>query len=89
MRPPVHVECFIETCSDRLGAVTTAASIETLEVVVYTLCVGRKAEVLGNVGVVLRRVVAVGNEPDPEVVWVQQLARFKDGRADLFDVACC
>lgn len=48
--------------------------------------VGRETKVLGDVGVVLWRVVAVGDEADPEVLARLELARFEDVFADELDV---
>lgn len=46
-------------------------------------------KVLGDVRMVLRRVVAVRDEPDPKVLAGLQLARLVDVVAYFFDVLCC
>lgn len=48
--------------------------------------VGREAKILGDVRVVLRRVVAVRDEADAEVFAGLQLAGLVDVVANLFDV---
>jgi hypothetical protein len=48
--------------------------------------IGRKAKIACHVGVVLRWVIAIGDEADAQVLAGLQLARLKDVLADELDV---
>jgi hypothetical protein len=51
--------------------------------------VGREAKVARHVGVVLRRVIAKGNEADAQVLAGLQLARLVDIVTDELDILRC
>jgi hypothetical protein len=84
--PPVHIQRLRERRRDRLGPIAAARRIQRRQVLVHRADVAREAKVLGDVRVVLRRVVAEGDEPDAQVLRRLQLARLEDVRADGLDV---
>jgi len=50
--------------------------------------IGRKTKIACYVGVILRWVIAIGDEADAQVLAGLQLARLKDVLADELDVFC-
>jgi len=85
--PPVHVESLRKGSSDCLRAISTTTRVERTQVAVDLTNVGREAKVLGDVGVVLGRVIAKGDEAYTEVFSTLKLAALEDVCADLLDVA--
>lgn len=70
VRAPVEVQGIPEGSCDGFGAIAAAARVEGLEVLMDAFDVRGKAKVLGDVGVILRGVVAKGDEADAEVIRV-------------------
>ena len=86
--PPVHFERLRKTRGHRLRPVAASRSVQTGEVAVYLVDIGREAKVARHPGVVLRRVIAIGDEADAQVLAGLQLARLVNVVADELDVLC-
>jgi len=84
--PPVHLERLREASGDGLGTVAASRGVQAREVAVDLVDVGREAKVARHISVVLRRVIAIGDEADAQVPAGLQLARLIDVVADELDV---
>jgi hypothetical protein len=84
--PPVHLQRLREAGGDRLGSVATSGGIQAREIAVDLIDIGREAKVARHVGVVLRRVITIGDEADAQVIAGLQLARLVDVVTDELDV---
>lgn len=88
MLPPVHGQRLVQPRRNRLRPIPSPRRVQRGQILADLGDVGREAEVLEDPGVILRRMVAVGYEPDAQVLWLLELARVEDMRADFLDVAC-
>ena len=89
MLPPLHLQRLREARGDRLGSVAASRGVQAREIAVDLVDIGRKAKVARHVGVVLRRVIAIGDEADAQVLAGLQLARLVDVVTDKLDVLRC
>lgn len=80
------MECLCEGRRDRLWSVSAAAGIQRAQIPLDLADVGREAKVLGDIGVVLWRMIAVRDEADAEVLLRLELARLEYMLADGLDV---
>jgi len=86
LHPPVHLERLREAGGDGLGTVAASRGVQAREVAVDLVDVGREAKVARHVSVVLRGVIAIGDEADAQVLAGLQFARLIDVVADELDV---
>ncbi|KAL5635877.1 hypothetical protein ACGC1H_004618 [Rhizoctonia solani] len=85
-RPPVEIEGLPQTGRDCLGAVSTATSIQSLEVLVYLIDIGSETKVFGDVGVVLGRMVSKRDEAHTQVFLGREAAVGDDISTDALDM---
>lgn len=83
---PVEVEGVPKCGSDGLRTIAAAACIEGLQVFVNTLNVRCEAKVLGDVCVVLRRMVTKGDQADAKVLGFKESTMGDDVCADPLDM---
>ena len=86
VRSPLHGKCLGKCGGDRFGTIATAGSVEAREILVDLRNIGRETKVPRDVCVILRRMVAVRDEADPEILSGLQLAGLIDVVADLLNV---
>lgn len=83
---PIHVQRLCQSCGDGFWPVAATTRIKRAEIVLDLVDIGGEPKVLGDIGVVLWRVISVGYETNAEILLSLQLAGLEDMLADGLDI---
>lgn len=86
---PIHIQRLCQSCGDGFWPVAATTCIKRAEIVLDLVDIGGESKVLGDIGVVLWRVISVGYETNAEIFLCLQLAGLEDMLADRLDVLRC